>query len=89
MEKSIARLKIDLDVATRELERIRVQAISLETREMEQIRLINSIDAEIRSIKRHELERDNLQPCGHPRSAIRGCLTHYCSTCEEENDGQD
>ena len=88
MEKSIARLKRDLDVATRELERIRVQAISLETREMEQIRLINSIDAEIRSIKRHELERDNLQPYGHPRVEIRGTgTTHWCAKYEEESDG--
>lgn len=29
-----------------------------------------------------------LQPCGHPRSAIKGeGLTHWCSFCEEENQG--
>ena len=31
-------------------------------------------------------EGDDLQLCGHPRSAIRGCLTHHCALCEEEND---
>ena len=24
------------------------------------------------------------QPCGHPRSAIRGDVTHWCAECEEE-----
>ena len=29
--------------------------------------------------------RGDLQPCGHPRSAIRGeGLTHWCIFCEEE-----
>ena len=30
------------------------------------------------------LTREDLQLCGHPRSAIRGKgLTHYCALCEE------
>ena len=29
-------------------------------------------------------ESDDLQPCGHPRSAIRGKgITYWCSECEE------
>ena len=29
-----------------------------------------------------------MQPCGHPRSAIKGeGLTHWCSFCEEQNQG--
>ena len=24
-----------------------------------------------------------LQPCGHPRTAIRGDVTHYCAECED------
>jgi len=45
-----------------------------------------------RAVVVHEFEgaRDalieylTLQPCGHPRSAIRGDVTHYCAECEEE-----
>ena len=29
------------------------------------------------------IEYLDLQPCGHPRTAIRGDVTHYCAECED------